>query len=67
MKRIKLCEITELGYTNEVDVMYDDGTVEMIFRYYTDELSFNEHEFIGLTKDKALELFRLRNKACLRR
>lgn len=67
MKRIKLCEITELGYTNEVDVMYNDGSVEMIFRYYPDELSFSEHEFIGLTKEEAHELFRLRDMAYLRR
>ncbi len=67
MKRIKLCEITELGYTSEVDVMYDDGSVEMLFRYYPDELSFEEHEFIGLTKNEALELFRLRDKAYLRK
>ena len=67
MKRIKLCEITELGYTNEVDVMYNDGSVEMIFRYYPDELTFNEREFIGLTKEEAQELFRLRDMAYLRR
>lgn len=67
MKRIKLCEITELGYTNEVDVMYNDGSVEMIFRYYPDELTFDEREFIGLTKKEALELFVLRDKTCLRK
>lgn len=67
MKRIKLCEITELGYTNEVDVMYNDGSVEMIFRYYPDELTFDEREFIGLTKAEAQELFRLRDMACLRK
>lgn len=66
MKRIKLCEITELGYTNEVDVMYNDGSVEMIFRYYPDELTFDEREFIGLTKEEALKLFILRDMAYLR-
>ncbi len=67
MRKIKLCEITELGYTNEVDVMYDDGSVEMIFRYYPDELTFDEHEFIGLTKEGAQELFRLRDMTYFRR
>lgn len=66
MKKIELCEITALGCVNEVDVMYNDGTVEMIFGYYPDELSFNEREFIGLTKDDALELFRQRDMAYLR-
>lgn len=66
-KRIKLCEITELGYTNEVDVMYNDGSIEMLFRYYPDEISFNEHEFIGLTRDEAMGLFTCRDMAYLRR
>lgn len=67
MKRIKLCEITELGYKNEVDVMYEDGSVEMLFRYYPDELSFEEHEFIGITKSEALAIFRHRDMAYIRR
>ena len=66
MKRIKLCEITELGNKSEVDVMYNDGSVEMLFVYYQDELSFEEQEFIGLTKSEALELFRHRDMAYLR-
>jgi hypothetical protein len=65
-KKITLCEITEMRYTNEVDVMYNDGSVEAIFKYYPDELSFNEREFIGLTRDQALALFRSRDTAYLR-
>lgn len=64
--RIILCEITTLGFVNEVDVMYGNGVVETVFKYYPDELSFNEREFIGLTKDEALELFRHRDIAYLR-
>lgn len=67
MRKIQLCEITELGNKSEVDVMYNDGSVEMLFVYYQDELSFEEHEFIGLTKSEALEIFRQRDMAYLRR
>ena len=64
--RIKRCEITEVGYQNQVVVMYNDGSVEMIFKYYPDELAFHESEFVGLTKSEAMELFRLRDMAYLR-
>ncbi len=66
-KKITLCEITELRFKNEVDVMYDDGSVERLFYYYPDELSFNEREFIGLTRDEAMELSRCRDANYLRR
>lgn len=66
MKKITICEITEIGYLNEVDVMYDDGSVERIGVYYPDELSFDEREFIGLTRDEASRLFRNRDIAYLR-
>ena len=55
--RIILCEITNMGFVNEVDVMYDNGLIETVFKYYPDELSFNRREFIGLTKEEALELY----------
>ena len=64
--KIMLCEITRMGYVNEVDVMYDNGLIETVFRYYPDELSFNRREFIGLTKDEALELYRHKDIAYLR-
>ena len=63
---IVLCEIVRNRYTNEVIVTYDDDSVEMIFRYYPDELAFSEHEFVGLTKDEALELFEHKDLAYLR-
>lgn len=66
-KKIVSCEITRLRYVNEVDVMYDDGSVETIAKYYPDELSFNKQEFIGLTRDEAQELKRKRDVAYLRR
>lgn len=65
-KKIVCCEITELRFKNEVVVMYNDGTVEKLFSYYPDELSFNEREFIGLTRDEAMEVFRSKDTAYLR-
>jgi hypothetical protein len=60
MKRIEICEITELESYNEVDVMYNDGSVEMIFVYCPDKVVFNEREFIGLTEAEADDLVRRR-------
>lgn len=65
-KKIIACEITELRFKNEIDVMYDDGSVEAITTYYPDELSFDEREFIGLTEREASDLVRNRDKAYLR-
>ena len=65
-KKIISCEITELRFKNEIDVMYDDGSVEALTCYYPDELSFDEREFIGLTEREASELIRNRDKAYLR-
>ena len=49
----------------EVHVTYEDGSKEMLFRYYPDEISFNEKEFIGLTANQARELFHKKDKAYL--
>lgn len=32
-----------------VTAILDDGTEEQLFWYYPDEISFSEHEFVGLT------------------
>ena len=39
-----------------VVVTFDDGTTEEAFQYYSDELSFTEAEFIGLTMTEARTL-----------
>ena len=49
----------------EVTVTFDDGSTEMIFWYYPDELSFSENEFIGLTRKEAIELKFIKDKAYL--
>lgn len=42
--------------TPTVAVTYDDGKEETLFSFYPDEISFCEREFIGLTRDQALQL-----------
>lgn len=66
MKKIILCEITKMRFTNEVDVMFNDGSVKRLFTYYPDEVSFDEREFIGLTEDEAMILFHQRDINYLR-
>jgi hypothetical protein len=41
----------------QVTVTYENGTHEMLFEYYPDEISFTSSEFIGKTKQEALQLF----------
>jgi hypothetical protein len=45
----------------------DDGERVFLFGYYTDELSFTEEEFIGLTEREARRLHFDRDLAYLRR
>ena len=40
----------------QVKVTYDDGTEETLFEFYPDEISFGESQFVGLTRDEALEV-----------
>lgn len=66
MKKIINCSIayknvdfiTEEGY---VCAFFDDKTVELLFIYDMSKLCFYEKEFIGLTKDEALN-FILKDK-----
>jgi hypothetical protein len=44
-----------------VVVTYEDGREEELFSFYTDELVFSPQEFVGLTKEQALDLFRRRD------
>jgi hypothetical protein len=50
----------------EVHATFDDGTSKMLFRFYPDELSFTEAEFIGLTEQEASQLFVTKDQAYLR-
>ena len=49
-----------------VHAALDDGTERDLFSYYPDELSFEPEEFVGLTRQEALGLFRERDIAYLR-
>ena len=64
--RIEKCEIKEERWKNIISVVYDDGYVEeRLDSYYPDELSFTEDEFIGLTRQQALDLVRYKDKLYL--
>lgn len=41
----------------EVRVTYQDGTSEVLFSFYPDEISFRADEFTGLTREQAMELY----------
>lgn len=40
----------------EVKVEYEDGTSEILFNFYPDEISFTEEEFVGLNRKEAKRL-----------
>lgn len=40
----------------KVHAFFDNGTDEVLFDFYFDEITFSEKELIGLTKDQALAL-----------
>lgn len=50
----------------EVWVTYEDGEEEKLFSYYPDEISFDESEFVGLTREKAMSLYTKKDVAYLR-
>ena len=50
----------------KVAVTYNDGKEETLFSFYPDELSFSEREFIGLTRDQAMNLRHRKDVAYLR-
>jgi len=41
----------------QVNVEYDDGSTELLFDFYPDELSFEEPELLGLTRTQAHQLY----------
>lgn len=49
-----------------VHATFDDGSVVELFRYYPDELSFTEEEFVGLTEAEARALHARKDRAYLR-
>jgi hypothetical protein len=49
-----------------VTVTYEDATTEKLFEFYPDEIGFSESEFVGLTREQALDLRHKRDVAFLR-
>jgi hypothetical protein len=50
----------------EVHVTLEDGSEQMLFSYYPDEISFHANEFVGLTVDQAKQLKVKKDVAYLR-
>ena len=66
-KKIKQCKIEEKGFKNIISVAYDDGSKDdKLGSYYPDELYYDEYEFIGLTRQEAIDLMTKRDTAFLR-
>lgn len=53
------------GPLPEVRVTFEDGSEEMIFTYFPDEISFLESDFVGLTEEEAHTLKFGRDRAYL--
>ena len=53
--------------THQTEVVLTiDGQAEFAFRYFSDELSFTEQEFVGLTLDEARALHGRKDREYLR-
>jgi hypothetical protein len=49
-----------------VNVTYEDDTKEQLFEFYPDEISFRAEEFVGLTRQEALDLRHKKDVSYLR-
>jgi hypothetical protein len=59
---IVTCEITKLPHAidnpmPEVHAVFNDGSSEVLFRFYPDEVHFDAKEIIGLTAEEARKLY----------
>jgi hypothetical protein len=52
--------------TPEVIATFEDGSTKTLFLFYTDEVSFRESEFVGLTEKEAHSLYQKKDTAYLR-
>lgn len=65
MLTIILASINQADPVPVVYVTLEDGTVHNLFEFYSDELSFTEAEFVGLTLEQGLDLFTKKDVAYL--
>ena len=50
----------------EVHVTYEDGSKEMLFTYYPDEIHFSPEDFITLSREDAFTLYHAKDSTYLR-
>jgi hypothetical protein len=50
----------------EVITTFEDGSSKSLFKFYPDEITFHESEFIGLTEEEAHSLFQQKDSNYLR-
>lgn len=58
--------IVNLGLQYVLMVELSSGELEDLFTYYPDELSFTASEFIGLTREQAIDYYHSKDIAYLR-
>ncbi|MNV04565.1 hypothetical protein D3C71_948650 [compost metagenome] len=70
IKKVELKPLFKFGgkvAQYEVNVVGDNGELESLFNFYTDEKHYNEHSFVGMTIKEAKEKFFNDDVAYLRR
>ena len=53
---IKQAPKNSLSKKTKVWVEYENGINEELFKFYEDEINFHSKEFIGLTREQALDI-----------
>lgn len=67
VNRIALCEFQPglkfggMTGKTQVQVTFYDQTTEVLFSFYPDEVELSSSEFVGLTRDEALDLYHRRD------
>jgi hypothetical protein len=51
----------------DVIATFENGSSKSLFKFYPDEISFRESEFLGLTEEEAHSLFKKKDSDYLRK
>jgi hypothetical protein len=57
VKSVQILEQTDMSANGDLKVVatMSDDSVQELFSYYSDELSFHVNEFVGMTVEQAVE------------